>query len=142
MTPTRRTLQMLRKQGATVAVVEKFNPGARVRQDLFGCIDIVALEPGQSGVLGIQATTTSNMAARRHKIALEPRAALWMACGNRLQIIGWAKRGPRGKRKVWQASVENVADGIPAGARGGAPRGAAGRATAQNASEAQSQERA
>ena len=106
--PTSRTLQFLRKQGVTVAIVERWNPGARVRQDLFGVIDIVGLEPGKAGVLGVQTTTAANIAARREKIAQEPRAALWMACGNRLQIIGWAKRGARGKRKVWTPTVEDV----------------------------------
>jgi hypothetical protein len=104
--PTSRALQQLRKDGWLPAVVEKWNPGARVRQDLFGFIDIVAIG-NQTGVLGIQVTTTAHMAERYTKIITPKpdRAAspsfIWLYCGNTLEIWGYAKRGPRGQRKVW-----------------------------------------
>lgn len=101
MTPTARSLKALRDRGATPAKVEYFNPGTRRLHDLYGFIDIVALEPGVSGVLAIQTTSGSNVAARLAKIAQEARAGLWLACGNRIVIHGWRKGGPRGRRKTW-----------------------------------------
>ncbi|MHB1530468.1 MAG: hypothetical protein ACYCXT_13820 [Acidiferrobacteraceae bacterium] len=54
--PTQRTLRHLRKAGyPLVQVVEKWNPHAGVRQDLFGIIDVLAVGPG--GVLAVQCTS-------------------------------------------------------------------------------------
>ena len=102
MTPTARSLRVLRQRGATPAVVERRLPRGFVTQDLYGFIDLVALEPGQVGLLGVQTTSGANVAARLTKIAQEPRAALWLACGNRIVVHGWRRAGPRGKRKTWQ----------------------------------------
>jgi hypothetical protein len=103
VTPTARSLKVLRERGYTPAKVEYFNPGTRRLHDLFGFIDLVALEPGCAGLLAIQSTSDNggNVSARVTKMAQEPRAALWLACGNRVMVHGWAKRGARGKRKVW-----------------------------------------
>lgn len=52
-----RTLRFMRQQGRICGIVERFNQYAGpygVRQDLFGIIDIIALDPEQ-GVIGIQA---------------------------------------------------------------------------------------
>lgn len=115
--PTQRTLEYLRRQGMTAAVVEKLIrlpvlPGRPKRppfyQDLFGFIDIVALEPGVYGVLGVQTTTVANQAARLVKIADEPRARLWLNAANRLWVVGWVKKGKRGERKLWTATVTEV----------------------------------
>jgi hypothetical protein len=101
VTPTARTLKVLRQRGAFPAVVERWNPGARVRQDLFGILDVVALEPGVPGLLGVQTTSGSNVAARLAKIAQAPHAGRWLAAGNRIAVHGWRKAGPRGARKTW-----------------------------------------
>jgi hypothetical protein len=53
MSPTQRTLAECRKRGWVCQVVEKWNPHARIRQDLFGCIDIVALVPGTEAIGGL-----------------------------------------------------------------------------------------
>lgn len=44
--PTQRTLAALRKLGYLAAVVEKWNHGAHIRQDLFGFIDVLAIGGG------------------------------------------------------------------------------------------------
>ena len=41
--PTQRSLKLLRDEGYTAQVVERWNPHARVRQDLFGVIDTAAM---------------------------------------------------------------------------------------------------
>jgi hypothetical protein len=104
MSPTARALAQLRKDGWLPAVVEKFNPGARVRQDLFGFIDIVAIHPSLQGVLGIQVTTNAHMSDRFTKMLAEPvrnRVWAWLWASNAVEIWGYAKTGPRGKRKTW-----------------------------------------
>lgn len=115
MSPTARSLKYLRQQGMLAGVVERFNPGARCYNDLFGFIDIVVLD-GAPGVLGVQTTTVSNQAARMTKItsdALAEPIRRWLGAGNRIHVHGWAKKGPRGKRKTWQVSVTAVPTELP-----------------------------
>lgn len=97
--PTVRSLALLRERGYIAEVVERWNPYARVRQDLFNCIDIVALRNGE--LLGVQTTTTANMGARVGKVLAEPAMKAWVDAGGSLVVHGWAKRGARGKPKVW-----------------------------------------
>lgn len=109
--PTARSLKHLREQGWTAQVVERWIPGANLRKDLFGGIDIVALRKQylgnnqnitvHNGCLGVQSTSDSNVSARREKLLAIPELKLWLECGNRLVIHGWAKKGPRGKPKLW-----------------------------------------
>jgi len=115
-TPTQRTLAELTRRGWTKQVVEKWNPHARVRQDLFGVIDVLAIDDdsdhkqwlGRSAFVGIQACAGSSHATRRAKILAEPRAKQWLYAGGRLEIWSFSKTGPRGKRKTWQLRVESI----------------------------------
>lgn len=111
---------MLRDRGCTAAVVEKWNQYAGphgIRQDLFGIIDVLALEPGQTGCLGVQCCAGSGMAAHRTKILDAETTALWLAAGNRLELHGWRKVKLRrgGKAERWSPRVELFsAQGEPA----------------------------
>lgn len=92
--PTQRSLKLLRDEGYTAQVVERWNPHARVRQDLFGVIDIVAikaLDSDTTNIVGVQTTSKSNMSARVNKIKESPEAALWSAAGGLILVHGWAK---------------------------------------------------
>ncbi len=100
MSPTARSLELLRAMGYVVQVVEQWNNYARIRVDLYGCIDVLAAHP-EHGILGVQATTTSNAAARAAKAIAAPSLAVWLAAGGGFQIWGWALRGARGRRKLW-----------------------------------------
>jgi hypothetical protein len=100
MSPTQRSLKKLRDAGWTVAVVERWNPYARVRQDLFGFADLLAFKGDVT--LAVQTTSGANCAKRLAKILACPSAGFWLASTTRKIVIhGWAKRGPRGKRKTW-----------------------------------------
>ena len=99
--PTQRTLAYLRKEGYTVAIAEKYNSFIKVRQDLFGWIDICAIHPKKKGVLGVQTTSTSNLPTRITKAKALDSLKVWLQAGNIAEFHGWAKRGPRGKRKLW-----------------------------------------
>jgi hypothetical protein len=99
MTPTARTLATLRAEGWTAAVVEKWIPQTHQRKDLFGVIDILAIRDDMP-VLGVQCTTASNAAARIAKAIAEPAMRTWLRPAL-FEVWGWAKRGARGKRKLW-----------------------------------------
>jgi len=101
-------LAWLRKAGYTAAVVERWNPHAKVRQDLFGFCDIVGIRSGRTGVLAVQTTTSPNSAARFAKIIANAAAHVWLLAGNEIALHAWAKQGPRGKRKVWQVRQEYI----------------------------------
>ena len=104
--PTQRSLALMLAHGHTCQVVERWNPFARVRQDLFGFVDIVAVGP-LIGIVGVQATS-SPVAARLEKIYAEPRARKWLAAGGRIEIHGWTLKGARGKRKTYQLRCVRV----------------------------------
>src|SRR5512145_3126336 len=61
--PTKRSLEYLRGQGHLVAVVEKWNPHARVRQDLFGFIDVLAIRRDET--LAVQCCSGGRAAGDR-----------------------------------------------------------------------------
>lgn len=103
MTPSGRCLAHARELGWLADVVER-RITKILTKDLFGCIDLVALD-GRPGVLGIQATSRSNVSARVRKIQEEcwPAAEAWLLAGNRLEVWGWGKMKPRGeKRPRWR----------------------------------------
>ena len=112
-TPTSRSLVECRNRGWECQVVERWCQYSRRRIDLFGCIDLIAIVPhdeilGFGSILAIQACAGASHAARRTKILAEPRMAKWLDAGGLLQIWSWAKRGARGKRKVWCLRVEAI----------------------------------
>ncbi len=109
--PTQKSLKKLRDDGYLCAIVEHWNPFAKIRQDLFGFIDIVAIKDGVHGVFGIQTTSDSNISARMAKAKENPVLPLWLKCGNMFEVWGWGRRGARGKKKEWvlikKSAMEN-----------------------------------
>lgn len=110
MSPNARTLIWLRKLGYLPAVVEQRLPipGRFVTRDLFGILDIIAIKDGERGCLGVQATTVSNLSARLAKARANEHLRVWKQAGNAFCVVGWAKRGARGKRQTWQPTVRMV----------------------------------
>jgi hypothetical protein len=99
--PVQMSLGLLRLHGFTVDVTEHWNSFAKRRQDLFGFADLLAIRGSVTGA--VQCTTGSNVAARVRKIRSLPAARAWLEGGTRrIEVHGWVKRGPRGKRKTWQ----------------------------------------
>ena len=107
--PTARSLDKLRKDGWLAQVVEKWIPHTKRRLDLFGCIDIIALD-GKPGALGIQATSGSNVASRITKALAEPKLRSWLEAGNRFEVWGWVKRKVKrgGKAMRWELRTEPI----------------------------------
>jgi hypothetical protein len=106
-TPTQRTLARAREIGFQAAVVERWNPHARVRIDLFGVIDIVAVHDG-CGIVGIQACAGGSHSTRRAKAQASDELKRWLSAGGRFELWSWAKRGARGKRKTWTLRREEL----------------------------------
>lgn len=98
--PTQRSLAHLRKAGLICAIVEHFNVHCGIRQDLYGWIDILALDPVTGELTAVQTTSGPNVAARIDKIRAWPHLQAWLL-RHRAVVHGWSKKGPRGKRKLW-----------------------------------------
>lgn len=99
--PTQRSKAHAESLGYQVAIVERWNPFAKIRQDLFGFGDLLCLKEGNCLLL-IQTTTTGNMPSRIEKIKGIPASWKWITSGNRLEVWGWALRGKKGKRKKYE----------------------------------------
>lgn len=102
--PTKRTLDVLRERGYMAGVVERWNHAAKVRQDLFGIVDVIGVRPNET--VAVQATSASNVAARVKKIAASPALGELRAAGWRVLVHGWAKRDGR-----WQVREVDMGSG-------------------------------
>jgi len=89
VTPTARSLKLMRDRGYRAAVVEKWNPHAKIRQDLFGVIDVLGIQEGDT--LAVQSTSYSNVASRIRKIEDSEALADIRAAGWSLHVHGWRK---------------------------------------------------
>lgn len=91
----------MRKDGGIAAVVEKWNPHAKIRQDLFGIIDIVVIRGEET--IGVQSTSYSNVSARVRKIAESEHIGALRDAGWRIVVHGWRKVKSR-----WECRVVDV----------------------------------
>ena len=101
MTPTQRSLKYLRDAGYTVAIVEHWNSFARIRQDLFGIIDLLAVRGTET--LGVQTTSSTNVAARIRKLEESPMLSLLREANWSIHVHGWRKVGNR-----WQVRIVDI----------------------------------
>jgi len=100
MSPTQRSLSKMRSAGYLCAVTEHWNQYAKIRQDLFGFIDILCLRGNDT--LAIQSTSGDNVSHRLEKILQSDKARQWLESPTRRLVIhGWRKVGAKGKRKLW-----------------------------------------
>lgn len=102
--PTILTLELYRSSGWTCEITERWNPFAKVRQDLFGFIDVIAVTNGVT--VGIQTTTYANRLARVKKIIHEVNVAAyrWLQAGNEIHVVSW-KKIKDGKKTLYAADV-------------------------------------
>ena len=96
--PTALSLALLRKTCQAVEVVEHWNPHARIRKDLFGFIDILALDGAQT--IAIQSTSWANTSARARKIAESPLVGFVRDAGWQIIIHGWRKNAKSNSYEV------------------------------------------
>jgi hypothetical protein len=105
MTPTQRTLELLRSEGWLCTKIEYWNPWAKMRVDGFGWIDILAIQDGC--IMGVQTTTSTNLAARLKKAKALAAFRHWLQAGGKAQFHGWKQSG--NGRRLWQPRIVNVA---------------------------------
>lgn len=114
--PTARTLNYLRKQGAIAQVCEKWIPvrgdwkrGKRV--DLFGA-DVAVIQ-GRAFIL-IQSCSGSSHADRIRKACDNAHVAAYLNTGNLFEVWSWSqrvaygKKGNKLKRKKWTPRVSQL----------------------------------
>ena len=89
--------KMLEADGWTVERVEQTIPHTFIKRDFAGFADLIAFSPTR-GILAVQATGGGNMTKRAIKTRQEPRSALWLASGGRIQIHDWRKRAGQKQR--------------------------------------------
>jgi hypothetical protein len=89
MSPTQRSLAEMRKRGYTAQVVERWNSFAKIRQDLFGFIDVLCVGNGET--VAVQCTSGSNVSSRIKKIAESDDMPTIRKAGWKILVHGWRK---------------------------------------------------
>lgn len=95
------SMKKLEAEGWTCFVVEQRIPHTFITRDVFGFGDILAMSPAR-GIMLVQVTGSTgggNMAARITKTKAEPRHAIWLASGGRIQVHCWTKRANQKERE-------------------------------------------
>jgi hypothetical protein len=137
MNPNARTLEYLRREGWLCAGVEKYmkfgNMAFGRRIDVWGFGDVLACHPGDADtppqIVLVQACAAGDRGRRRRKILgqlteadraklndkewleaqmVAEHAKCWKKCEGKILLIAWAKKGPRGARKTWQPTIEEL----------------------------------
>lgn len=103
MSPTERSLKHLRDAGCLAQVVERWNPHARVRVDLWGFVDILALAP-DGETIAVQTTALSGVSARVKKITDHENLPRIRKAGWTLLVHGWGK-GANGKIRLREVDL-------------------------------------
>lgn len=86
-----------------VQTVETWNSFARVKNDLFGIIDVLAVAGGET--LAVQVTSRDNMSSRRKKITESEAFPELVKAGWRVELHGWWKEKNR-----WQVKLEVLSE--------------------------------
>ena len=114
--PTQRALAECKRLGWKPAIVEKWNPHARIRQDMYGFADLVVMDDS-AGLLALQVTSNQNVPARVEKLSGVAAVVEWLKRGLRCEVWGYrkllVKRG--GKATRWtlrRVSARLASDGV------------------------------
>ena len=100
----------MRDRGLVCEVTEHWNSFAKIRKDLMGFCDVLALGQmpnGEFAAIAVQTTSATNMAARVTKIRNEPKSEMWLKAGNKIEVHGW-KQSQKDKKKLWHCTVKEI----------------------------------
>jgi len=118
LSATQRTLRELRNQGRIVDVCERWmvnpkHPAGGFRKDLFGFIDLIALDP-ERGIVAVQSCGQS-FAAHLRKITDSECTEFvieWLKSPSRPKLELWSwrkiKKTRGGKAMVWRPRVKEI----------------------------------
>lgn len=88
-----RSKKYLEAKGYMCGKVEMpWNQYSKVRQDLFGIFDMIAVE-ADIGIVGVQITNNKHAAEHRVKIMASANATMWELAGGRILMLSWEKKG-------------------------------------------------
>lgn len=95
-----RAKDLYEKKGYYYHKAEYYNAFSRRKHDFLGIFDAVVFKESK-GIIGVQITTTENVAARRKKILKSPAFAAWKAAGGKAHLLSFKKENGR-----WQPVLE------------------------------------
>lgn len=104
--PTQRSLKMLRDQGFTCEITERFNPFTKTRHDLFNFADLIAIRADHPPLL-VQ-VTSSGWASRVKKVCALEAARTALQCGMLIQVHGWRKL--KSNRGRWTPKIIDITE--------------------------------
>lgn len=101
-----RSMESLRRDGYIVGKVEYWSEFDGRLIDLFGFIDLVALDVAEKKIVAVQ-VTKGHLPEHIKKIQSIPAAAAWIDCGGEIFIHFWRELGKSGAKK-WVLEVIQV----------------------------------
>lgn len=103
MSPTQRSLKLLRGNGYLCWIVEQTIriPGRTFKRDLFNAFDIIGIKDSET--IAVQTTTLSNLGARITKLSSNEFIPHLRKAGWTLKAHGW-----RELKTGWQAKIVDV----------------------------------
>ena len=111
---TQRTIRELKNMGRKCAVVERWNPHVGdfgIRQDLFGIVDVLALDP-ERGFVGVQCCASGFADHYRKMTEDNAQASLdWLETpGGYIEVWYWRKIKVKkgGKAMVWRPRIKEI----------------------------------
>ena len=102
MSPLQRSMKQLRAEGMVVEKVEWWNAWGKVRQDLFGILDLLAIHPGTGSTTGVQVTTMGQKQPHMRKMRASKMLPLLKKAGWIIILHSWRKL----KKTGWTLDVE------------------------------------
>ncbi len=97
----------LELDGWTVGIVEQTIPRTFIKRDFLGFADMIAVSPSR-GIMAVQVTGGGNGSTRAIKTRQEPRSAIWLASGGRIQVHDWVKRAGKKDRECRVLEITNA----------------------------------
>lgn len=89
-------------------MVEKWNHHIKIRQDLFGIIDILCVGNGET--IGVQSTSKNNFASRKTKVLNSDKTIPLIQNGWKLDVHGWEPRKPPRIERILLTEAQQVAE--------------------------------
>lgn len=113
-TTINRSIEYMRQEGYYCQNVERYNSYTNRREDFGGFADIICWHPEKKITVAIQATVQKHAGAAERQLSEKASDHLmaWVKAENKCVIHAWAKRGPRGKRKVWTVNESDYLNKI------------------------------